>query len=423
MKNTNLTYLIYAFNALPLALIVFPLFVFVGEHYSSSLEVSLLGIGVIFLFVRLLDGILDPLVGLLSDKFNFLLGRRKFWLVISLPITTLSVWGLFVADTSGQFALQYFAINIVLLTIGLSFFGPPYYSLGAELSKEYLERSKIAFLREGFFLLGTISAAFIYALSDGSTEALRNIALAIIILHPTTIFLSLIFVSENSEENNIEGVIGFINIFETIKTEKRVQKFLLSQFFNSAANGIPGALFAFFVIHQLGREDLVGPLMLVYLISGVVGVPIWIFLGRFIAKTKLWCFSISFSIVIFTLVFFVGNDDVFLFIIICILTGLSVSADNALPTSIQADLLDEDFKKTGSNRSGAFFSILSVINKTSAAVSGAFVLLFLHWVEFNPMGNNKVATLFYLTCLYALAPIILKLLPLFTMWSFQEEKD
>ena len=423
MKNTRLSYFIYALNAFPLALIVFPLFVFVGEHYSSSLGVSLLGIGVIFLFVRLLDGFLDPLVGLLSDKFSFSMGRRKFWLVISLPITTLSVWGLFAADESGQFSIQYFSVNIVLLTIGLSLFGPPYYSLGAELSKEYLERSKIAFLREGFFLLGTISAALIYALSDGSTEALKNIAIAVIILHPITIFLSLIFVKESSEKNNIEGYIGFINIFETIITERRVQKFLLSQFFNSAANGIPGALFAFFVIHRLGREDLVGPLMLVYLISGVIGVPIWIFLGRFILKTRLWCFSICFSILIFFLVFFVDNNDVFLFIVICILTGLSVSADMALPTSIQADLLDEDLKKTGSNRSGAFFSILSVINKTSAAVSGAFVLLFLYWVDFDPMGNNKEDTLFYLTCLYALAPIILKILPLFTMWSFKEEKN
>lgn len=402
---------------------MFPLFVFVGEHYSSSLGVSLLGIAIIFLFVRLLDGFLDPLVGLLSDKFNFWMGRRKFWLVISLPITTFSVWGLFVADGSGQFAIQYFTVNIVLLTIGLSLFGPPYYSLGAELSKEYLERSKIAFLREGFFLLGTISSALIYALSDGSTEALRNIALAVIILHPITVFLSLIFVKERFEKNNIEGAIGFVNIFKTLITERRVQKFLFSQFFNSAANGIPGALFAFFVIHRLGREDLVGLLMLVYLISGVIGVPIWIFLGRFIPKTKLWCYSISFSILIFFLVFFVGNNDVFLFIMICILTGLSVSADMALPTSIQADLLDEDFKKTGSNRSGAFFSILSVINKTSAAVSGAFVLLFLYWIDFDPMGDNKVDTLFYLTCLYAFAPIILKLLPLFTMWSFQEEKN
>ena len=117
MKNTRLSYFIYSLNALPLALIVFPLFVFVGEHYSSNLGVSLLGIAIIFLFVRLLDGFLDPLVGLLSDKFNFWMGRRKFWLVISLPITTISVWGLFVADGSGQLAIQYFTVNIVLLTI------------------------------------------------------------------------------------------------------------------------------------------------------------------------------------------------------------------------------------------------------------------------------------------------------------------
>ena len=421
MKSVNLSYAIYALNALPLALVVFPLFVFVGEHYSSSLGVSLFGIGIIFLVIRLLDGALDPVIGLLSDKFNFWFGRRKFWLVISVPITTLSVWGLFAADASSEEALQYFAVNIFFLTIGLSFFGPPYYSLGAELSQEYLERSKIAFLREGCFLLGTITAALIYALSDGSTDGLRNIALAVIILHPVTVMLTLIFVKESKGKNNSGGGIGFKDLFKTLVAEEKVQKFFLSQFFNSAANGIPGALFAFFVIHRLGREDLVGPLMLVYLVSGVIAVPIWIFLGKLFPKTKLWCFSMFFSMLIFLLVFFVGAEDNFLFFVICILTGLSVSADMALPTSIQADLLDEDFNNTGRNRSGAFFSILSIINKTAAALSGAFVLLFLYSVNFDPMGNNSGVILFYLTCLYALVPIVLKIIPIIIMWSFPEK--
>ena len=120
--------------------------------------------------MRLLDGILDPLVGWASDNFNVPVGKRKFWLLISLPFTLFGVWGLF-GSNLGTFAFQHFVFYIVILTIGLSLFTPPFYSLGAELSRDYVERSRITFFREGFFLLGTILAALIYAMAEGSTQA------------------------------------------------------------------------------------------------------------------------------------------------------------------------------------------------------------------------------------------------------------
>ena len=417
MRQNYLQHIIYASNALSLALIIFPLFIFVSEHYARQFGISLLGIGVIFLIVRLLDGILDPLVGWASDNLNVPVGKRKFWLLISLPFTLFGVWGLF-GSNLGTFAFQHFVFYIVILTIGLSLFTPPFYSLGAELSRDYVERSRITFFREGFFLLGTILAALIYAMAEGSTQALQNIAIAIFIGHPLTIIISSFAIKERciSHKNKSE----IFSVLTTILVNKKLKYFFLSQFFNAAANGIPGALFAFFVIHKLQREDLVGLLMLLYLLSGVLSVPLWIKISKLFKKSDLWCASIFFSMIVFSLVFFMNTDSIFLFSVICLLTGICVSADSALPTSIQADLLDEDLKIVKSNRSGTFFSILSVINKTAAAFSGGFVLLFLYAVDFDPLGGNSDKILFWLTCLYAIAPITLKVLPLLLMFRFPE---
>ena len=401
-----------------MALIIFPLFIFVSEHYASHFGISLLGIGVIFLTVRLLDGFLDPLVGWASDNLNVPLGKRKFWLLVSLPFTLFGVWGLFGYNLDGAFAFQHFVFNIVILTIGLSLFTPPFYSLGAELSGDYVERSRITFFREGFFLLGTILAALIYALAEGSTQALKNIAIVIFISHPITIVISAFAIKER--DIFYQNKAGIFSVVTTILLDKKLKYFFVSQFFNAAANGIPGALFAFFVIHKLQREDLVGLLMLLYLLSGVLSVPLWIKLSKLFKKSDLWCASIFFSMIVFSLVFFMNTDSIFLFSVICLLTGICVSADSALPTSIQADLLDEDLKIVKSNRSGTFFSILSVINKTAAAFSGGFVLLFLYAVDFDPLGGNSEKILFWLTCLYAIAPITLKVLPLLLMFRFPE---
>ena len=419
MNNNYLAPLIYSSNALSLALIIFPLFVFVGEHYASQFGISLLGIGLIFILVRLLDGLLDPLVGLASDNLNFPVGKRKFWLLISLPFTLVGVWGLFGSNLDGAFAFQYFVFNIVLLTIGLSLFTPPFYSLGAELSEKYVERSRITFFREGFFLLGTILAALLYALAEGSTQALKNIAIVICICHPLTISASIFFVRE--KEMVPQNKSGIFSVVTTILVDRKLKYFFLSQFFNAAANGIPGALFAFFVIHKLQREDLVGVLMLIYLVSGVLAVPLWINVSRFFKKSNLWCFSMFLSMSVFLLVFFLDKESIFLFSLVCIFTGVCVSADSALPTSIQADLLDEDFNKMKSNRSGTFFSILSIINKSAAAFSGGFVLLFLYVIDFDPLGGNSEEVLFWLTFLYAAAPITLKVLPLLLMFGYPEK--
>ena len=401
-----------------MALIIFPLFIFVSEHYASHFGISLLGIGVIFLTVRLLDGFLDPLVGWASDNLNVPLGKRKFWLLVSLPFTLFGVWGLFGSNLDDAFAFQHFLFNIVILTIGLSLFTPPFYSLGAELSGDYVERSRITFFREGFFLLGTILAALIYALAEGSTQALKNIAIVIFISHPITIVISALVIKER--DIFYQNKASIFSVVTTILVDKKLKYFFVSQFFNAAANGIPGALFAFFVIHKLQREDLVGLLMLLYLLSGVLSVPLWIKISKLFKKSDLWCASIFFSMIVFSLVFFMNTDSIFLFSVICLLTGICVSADSALPTSIQADLLDEDLKIVKSNRSGTFFSILSVINKTAAAFSGGFVLLFLYAVDFDPLGGNSEKILFWLTCLYAIAPITLKVLPLLLMFRFPE---
>ena len=404
-----------------MALIIFPLFIFVSEHYASHFGISLLGIGVIFLIVRLLDGFLDPLVGWASDNLYVPLGKRKFWLLVSLPFTLFGVWGLFGYNLDGAFAFQHFVFNIVILTIGLSLFTPPFYSLGAELSGDYVERSRITFFREGFFLLGTILAALIYALAEGSTQALKNIAIVIFISHPITIVISALVIKER--DIFYQNKASIFSVIKTILVDKKLKYFFVSQFFNAAANGIPGALFAFFVIHKLQREDLVGLLMLLYLLSGVLSVPLWIKISKLFKKSDLWCASIFFSMIVFSLVFFMNTDSIFLFSVICLLTGICVSADSALPTSIQADLLDEDLKIVKSNRSGTFFSILSVINKTAAAFSGGFVLLFLYAVDFDPLGGNSDKILFWLTCLYAIAPITLKVLPLLLMFRFPETND
>lgn len=62
----------YSILALPLAMILIPIFVHVPKLYGESLGVPIAWVGGILLLTRLLDAVQDPLIGLLGDR-----GRGK----------------------------------------------------------------------------------------------------------------------------------------------------------------------------------------------------------------------------------------------------------------------------------------------------------------------------------------------------------
>ena len=64
---------------LPLAVIGYPLAIWIPAHYSGGLGISLAVVGTILMLARLTDVITDPIIGELSDRWRTPFGRRKPW--------------------------------------------------------------------------------------------------------------------------------------------------------------------------------------------------------------------------------------------------------------------------------------------------------------------------------------------------------
>ena len=109
----------------------------------------------------------------------------------------------------------------------------------------------------------------------------------------------------------------------------------------------------------------------------MIAIPFWLLVSRVIGKHRTWCTSMILASVIFSLTPFVVNPgELYPFLIITILTGLAAGADFAIPSSIQADVIDLDTLTTGQNRAGVFFAIWGVVTKMSFALAAlSFPLL------------------------------------------------
>jgi GPH family glycoside/pentoside/hexuronide:cation symporter len=425
--------LIYALPAIPLAALTLPIMIYLPTFYAQDMGMGLAMVGVCLLIARMIDVISDPLIGILSDRTNSKYGRRKIWVIGGLLPTLIGTWFL-LNPPFEQASVFYFIGFSCLLYIGWTCMLLPLNALGAELSKDYNERTSITSWREGFTTLGlliplSIVAAMGYAGEDSAGKALNIIAILTVILLPLCTIIFWFGLREKNqylsfrESEATRGILNPSHAFrmtkKTIKTldnNTPFKRLIFSFLINSMANALPATLFLLFVEHIIGAKDQAGGLLFIYFLSGIIGIPFWYWLSKKTSKHRAWSYAMIFACCVFlTVPFIVGAGDTTVFLIICVLTGLTLGADLALPASIQADVVDVDRDMTGENRTGLFFAMWSMVTKLSLALSAGIFLPLLALTGFNEVSGDNAYALPYF---YAFVPVILKIIAIIPMWNF-----
>ncbi len=409
-------YWFYGLPGLPLAALGLPLYIYLPTFYAEQFGLGLAAVGTALLIARVSDVITDPLIGLLSDWLP-LPSRRKWLMAIATPMLIMAILALFIPpEGSGFYWLLCWSL---LVYLAWSLLTLPYTAWGAELSNDYDQRSTITASRESFILIGTLFAAGLPLAmgisSDAPGEALIVLAQFLVFLLPATVLLCLLNVPESNRRSD---PIAFQAGLTLLKQNRLFTRLLFAYFMNGIANGLPATLFLLFVSYVLAIPEQFGLLLSAYFVSGLIGLPIGVKLSQRFNKHRIWGVSMLWAVAIFCWVPTLGAGDFMPFLIICILSGLSLGIDMALPASIQADVIDLDSREGGGQRSGFFFGLWGMATKLSLAlaVGIAFPLLTLLGFDTHtvPADNN----LWALSVLYGLLPIPFKLVAAWTIWRF-----
>ncbi|MEM8753539.1 MAG: MFS transporter, partial [Pseudomonadota bacterium] len=307
------------------------------------------------------------------------------------------------------------ALWLTALTLSWTVALTPYFAWGAELSGDYGARASITGWREGATLVGTVIAAVVYFAAGEAETGLRWIALFVIVFMPLTTLLALLGAPEPQDHSRSR--LDIRAAFRAVAGEPLFRRLLGAYFINGLANGLPPALFLFFLGDLIGAPDA-NWLLLVYFGCAILGLPFWACAARRFSKHRAWCAAMIWALLLFSPAAFLGEGDLFAFTLISIATGLSLGADLSLPAAMQADVVDADTAKTGEQRTGLYFALWSVATKAALAVSGGVALLALSLAGFETGGENDETALATLAALYALAPAALKLVAVAIMWRF-----
>ncbi len=402
----------YGLPGMPLALLGLPLVIYLPVVYADSYAMGLATVGGILLISRLWDLFSDPLIGYLGDRLP--LQRKRLWLMLAgAPALILAVNELF--RPAAQPDPGYLLFWSLVLYTGWTLVVMPYTAWGAEISNDYRERSHITAVREACILLGTLGAVLLpagFSLTDA--EALRLLGGVFIILFLVSLPLLLLVPQRASASPGHPASPG--QGLRLLRSNRPLRQLLLAYLFNGIANGIPAALFLLFVEHVLGRPEQAWLFLAIYFCAGLAGFAIWLPIAKRLGKHRTWAFSMLFACLIFIWVPAVPLTGPGLFILICLLTGLSLGVDMALPAAIQADVVDLDRSSGGGERAGLFFGLWGMATKLALALAIGIAFPLIEFAGFDPTSTSSNLTALVLT--YGLLPVPFKLLAARLVWHF-----
>lgn len=411
MKLSRSTLYYYALPAFSLAMLGLPLYIYLPTFYTQYVGLSTLEVGLILFLARSLDLVLDPLIGSLSDRF----AHRKIMMFIGMIILI-----------AGFFALSYPMKSWIWL-LGFSFvaysgwslMSIPYLALSAELSRDYHDNTRLASARELFTIVGLVSALIIPYAMNIAEDAEATIRLMLLIVGVSLPLLFLLFSQKIKEPDKVSHPLNFINGLKYLWLHTPDARSLFLAFFtNSLANALPATLFLFFVSLVLETPERTGAFLLLYFISGLVALPVWLYLAKSWGKKKTWIVSMALASLAFSFVPLLQSGDEFYFLLITLVSGFSLGADMALPAAIQADIAQK-LEDHGQRLTGVLFGFWAMLTKLSLAFAVGISFGLLGLIGFEPELPTSDA-LNMLSLLYGLAPVLFKGAAIFFIYRYDD---
>ncbi len=402
----------YAAVALPLAAAALPVHVQVPKHYAG-LGLDLALVGFLLLAVRLLDAVSDPLLGALADRIPARCGGRKAMIGGAVLPLAAGFWLLFNPPAAGAGLAAWLAGSLVLTYLGLSAASIGHFALGSALSRDYAERTRITAARGIAALAGVLLAAAgpeLLVRSQGAAAGLTLFSTAYV---PLLLAAAMITLAAGPAAPPVAARAVTLRALLQPLRNPRFRRLALVFLVNGVAAAVPATLLLFFAADVLQRPDLTPLFLVLYFVAGAAGMPLWVRLAARAGKARAWLLAMAMAVAAFVWAYFLGAGDAAAFAAVCVLSGLAFGADLALPTSMLADVIDDDEGRDG-RPDGAYFGLWHLLEKLALALAAGIALPLLQWLDYVPgtaAGQGSA-----LSWVYALLPCVIKLAALLILW-------
>jgi len=391
------TRLAYAAGDVPNAIKIITAGLFGFFFYTSVMGLPGTLVGIAGAIGLVWDAVIDPYIGHLSDKSRSRWGRRHafmmagaltmgigFWLSFS-PPRGLSHWALFAWVLGTGFVVR----------TATSIYRVPYFALGAQLSRDYDERTRITGLRGVFGVLGsmaTASLSFVLFFPNRGTADPKldydgypamglvfGVMMTLFALAATLGTRSWAHVGEASAAGAAPPAPRHFlaTSWDCLGNRSFRVLFATSSLFFLAVSVNATLSIHFFTYYvEITDSKALSVLKVAFYLAGFLGVLFWLRASRAMQKHRLYVMGTLSAGVIMLAVFFLmgkgnllGTGHVAALLVCNALVGFFASTLWFVPPSLLADVVDEDELATGERREGSFFGLYSFGQQLAGGVA------------------------------------------------------
>ena len=371
--------------------VISSMFLIITFFYTDIFGLKPKDMAILFLLVRLIDAITDPLMGLLTDKITTKWGRyRPYFLFLAVPFG-ISVFLTFTTpdfDYAGKLIYAY--ITYIFVTIMFTSVTIPYISLIGVITSDPKERLsangyRLFFAKVAAFLVSIVVPILAEKLGKNDLARGYQLAMGLMALMGTLLFLFCFF----STKERVEHVVDKKPLLEQFKLLfKNGQWTLLFGvcFTGTVGYVIRGSVAIFYAKYFLGGDAGVQSTFLATgVAAAILAMPASTYITKRYCKVKLFKYTqLAVGAISLLMFLIVKPGDMVLAYVIYFILSFVVDLHAPVFWSAIAEAVDYGHAESGKRVSGLSFGGISFAQKAGMGVAGAAVGYMLDFFGYIP---------------------------------------
>lgn len=368
--------------------------------YTDVFGLHASDLAMLFLSVRLIDAVTDPLMGLITDKFTTRWGRyRPYFLFLAVPFG-ISIFLTFTTPELGYGGkLMWAYATYILVTLIFTAVTIPYISLIGVMTDAPAERLsangyRLFFAKVAAFMVTIVVPVLAANWGKGSLATGYQGAMGLMAAAATLLFLFCFFTTHERLQHEVERKPVGLQIRLLFRNDQWVVLCVVCVI-GTIGYVIRGAVAAYYAKYYLGGDAL---LLSRFLATGVVAsilamvVSTWI--TKRYCKVRLFRWSqIATALVSVVMFFAVGQRDVVAAFVLYFVLCLVVDLQAPVFWSAIAEAIDYGENKLGERVSGLAWGGISFCQKVGMGIGGAIVGWLLTYYDYLPDQVQSTVTL------------------------------
>ncbi|HAE90170.1 MAG TPA: MFS transporter [Idiomarina baltica] len=363
---------------------------FLAFFYTDIFGISAAAVGSMFLVVRLIDAVTDPLMGLLTDKTRSHHGQFRPYLVwMAVPFAVFSVLAFTTPEVDGFGKLIYAYITYTLLMLAYTAINIPYSALGGVLTEDPSERVSIQSYRFVLGMLGgllvtTCTLPLVDWFGDGSPVIGYQLTIVTLSIFGMILFVVCFLGTKERLRPPKQQHLSFRQALRTLWQNEQWRRLSVAAALVLTGIALKNTLAVYYVKYYLVRDDLVTAFVSTGMVGNIMGCALAQYVCRYMDKVNAYISIQILAAIVCIAAFWVSPEQLVTAFVMYFLWGLFLQMGTPMLWAKIADVADYGYWKTGVRATGLVYSSVVFFIKFGLALGGAISGWWLAFYGYTP---------------------------------------